>query len=783
MTISPTTPVTNGADVTTANPLPVTIVGGSVGTVTSVAVVTNAGISGSVATPTTTPAITLSVATQATGDNTTNAATTAFVTTAIANAIAGVNPAVSVNAATTVAGDTSGLTYNNGVSGVGATLTGTANTAITIDGFTFTAVGQRLLVKNDTQSPSGAFNGVYTMTVLQALGVAPVFTRAADYNSPGDINNTGAIPVISGTANALTSWLLTSTVTTVGSDALTYVQFTFSGSASAGAGGTTASGSVVLTSASVGAQGITTTAYGQSVTLPDATTMTKAANNFNISNLGGYPLKALDNASNILGFIYPGDSSMIGCADKSTAAGVWTCTGLEGIAITALLQSATITALTGIKYVALDSDRTLITFGSGANNLVAVVYRQSDNSFGAPTTVRSGAGNHIALKSATDQVLVCSCSTTTAFQAVVLSFSGTTITVNTAATATNAANIVANSFYSLIAVGGAFVVAYATAGPLNKIRSLSISGTTVTISTNEISLDGTATNFVALYAVTSSTMLAISMITTTSLRTMVYTISGSSDPAAGTGTTTASTTIGGFRSLPISSGTRWAVLYQDSASTNSGGIISVSGTVSIISTAVTTTSNTDPTANITGSDMFVSGSKLVVCASQGIINILTDSAGTASAGTQVTTGAMSGVNALLASGNTARFVGGTSTLSTFVSFDFSGSSPVLGYFAKLTMGTNGFPVTNTPPSNARYPAVFGGTRSYVVGIQAGQLDSRTPRVVGTALDAPPNKMLQLDVLSTPGTLSVAGSRTNESWAYTTVVTTGVGQITRVESVT
>lgn len=166
--------------------------------------------------------------TQTAGDNTTALATDAFVTTAVANALAGVNPAVAVQAATTAAGNTSGFTYANGVGGIGATFTGSVNTAVTIDGFTFTAVGQRLLVKNDTQSPSGAFNGVYTMTVLQTAIVAPVFTRALDYDMPSDINNTGAIPVINGTVNGTSSWILTSSVSMVGTDPLTYAQFTVS---------------------------------------------------------------------------------------------------------------------------------------------------------------------------------------------------------------------------------------------------------------------------------------------------------------------------------------------------------------------------------------------------------------------------------------------------------------------------------------------------------------------------------------------------------------------------
>jgi hypothetical protein len=166
------------------------------------------------------------VGTQSQSDNSTKAASTAYVDTAISNAVSGVNPAVAVQAATTAASDTSGLTYNNGVSGVGATFTGVANTALTVDGYTFTAVGQRLLVKNDTQSPSGAFNGVYYVTQIQTAILPIILTRALDYDMPSDINSTGAIPVINGTTNGTTEWVLTSQVATVGTDPLTFTEFT-----------------------------------------------------------------------------------------------------------------------------------------------------------------------------------------------------------------------------------------------------------------------------------------------------------------------------------------------------------------------------------------------------------------------------------------------------------------------------------------------------------------------------------------------------------------------------
>jgi hypothetical protein len=192
--------------------------GGSLaGTYPNPSIATSVALPGS---PTTT--------TQSQNDNSTKVATTAYTDLAISNAVAGVNPAISVSAATTVAGDTSAWTYANGVSGVGATFTGPINTAITIDGFTFTTITtQRLLVKNDTQSPSGAFNGIYTLTALQTVGTGAIFTRALDYDMPSDINNTGAIPVINGTVNAVTSWLLTTNVTTVGTSPLTFTKFSF----------------------------------------------------------------------------------------------------------------------------------------------------------------------------------------------------------------------------------------------------------------------------------------------------------------------------------------------------------------------------------------------------------------------------------------------------------------------------------------------------------------------------------------------------------------------------
>lgn len=153
--------------------------------------------------------------TQASGDTSLNLATTAFV----AAAIAPLNPASAVNlATTTVLPNTP--TYNNGTAGVGATLTAGSNTTLTVDSVGVT-LNQRVLVKNQASTFQ---NGIYSLTQLGSGSVPWILTRATDYNSPQNINYTGTVPIIAGTVNAGTNWLLTSTIAAVGSpNAITYV--------------------------------------------------------------------------------------------------------------------------------------------------------------------------------------------------------------------------------------------------------------------------------------------------------------------------------------------------------------------------------------------------------------------------------------------------------------------------------------------------------------------------------------------------------------------------------
>jgi hypothetical protein len=178
------------------------------------------------------------------------------------SALTAVNPAVAVLAATTGSNITG--TYSNGVSGIGATYTVTATGAFTLDGVAINTLGQRVLLKDQSSSFQ---NGVYTATVVGTTGISPVFTRALDYDQTSDINSTGAIPVQSGTVNSTTSWLLTSTVNTIGTDGLTYAQFSVAPSNIVGpvASGTAAMGTSAINSGAcasvvtVSAPGVLTT--------------------------------------------------------------------------------------------------------------------------------------------------------------------------------------------------------------------------------------------------------------------------------------------------------------------------------------------------------------------------------------------------------------------------------------------------------------------------------------------------------------------------------------------
>lgn len=112
-------------------------------------------------------------------------------------------------------------TYNNGSSGVGATLTANANGALSVDGVAV-ATNDRILVKDEATS---ANNGLYIVTNAGSAGAAYVLTRTTDANTAAELV-AAACWVDEGTANASSGWVQSTIAPiTVGTTALVFNKF------------------------------------------------------------------------------------------------------------------------------------------------------------------------------------------------------------------------------------------------------------------------------------------------------------------------------------------------------------------------------------------------------------------------------------------------------------------------------------------------------------------------------------------------------------------------------
>jgi hypothetical protein len=117
-------------------------------------------------------------------------------------------------------------TYNNGTSGVGATLTATSNGVIgTVDGVTL-SVTNRILVKAQTTQTQ---NGIYTVTSVGSAGTPWVITRAtdADNNPAGEMANGDVVFCLGGTTQAGKTFINASTnPITIGTTNIVYSEYT-----------------------------------------------------------------------------------------------------------------------------------------------------------------------------------------------------------------------------------------------------------------------------------------------------------------------------------------------------------------------------------------------------------------------------------------------------------------------------------------------------------------------------------------------------------------------------
>jgi hypothetical protein len=212
---------------------------------------------------------------------------TDIVNKAYADSIAsGINFHQSVRLATTTT--LPAYTYNNGTSGVGATITANANGALSVDGVA-TVAGNRILVKNEAGAAE-AYNGVYTVTQVGNGSTPYILTRATDFDSAGtgvdQIDAGDFFLVTAGSTQSNTSWVQqTPLPITVGTTAIVFTQFAAPVLYSAGTGLTLAGTVFSITNT-----GVSASTYGSASSVPviaiNAQGQVTSASNSSISIAG-----------------------------------------------------------------------------------------------------------------------------------------------------------------------------------------------------------------------------------------------------------------------------------------------------------------------------------------------------------------------------------------------------------------------------------------------------------------------------------------------------------------
>jgi len=148
----------------------------------------------------------------------------------------GLDPKDSVRVGTTAALT---VTYSNGSSGLGATLTNAGTqAALSLDGVSLSA-GDRVLVKDQA---SQLQNGIYVVSAVGSVATNWVLTRAVDSDNTTELTPGAYTFVEEGTVNGQNGYVCTNSGTiSIGSTAITWVQFSGAGQVIAG-GGLTKSG-------------------------------------------------------------------------------------------------------------------------------------------------------------------------------------------------------------------------------------------------------------------------------------------------------------------------------------------------------------------------------------------------------------------------------------------------------------------------------------------------------------------------------------------------------------
>lgn len=391
----------------------------------------------------------------------------------------GLSPVPGVYSSSTA--NLTGYTYNNGVIGVGATLTA-PSIGVFSDDAVSPPVNARWLYKDDATGLS-AYNGIYIVTV-SSTGAAAVLTRASDFNSSTNIKKGALVAVQFGTINGSSTFTQTNDVTVVGTDPIAFSLFF---SAAAFLSSALSSGSIYVGNASN--LGTAVSISGDAL-LSNAGVLTLATVNSNVGTFQGITVNAKglvtaatnqNYLSNVLnsGRVFVGNVSNVATSVTMSGDATIINTGALTISANAVsyakFQQVTANRLVGNPTGSL-ANMSEITVGTGLSftgstlNASGVNLTGPVTSVGAATSITNNAVGFAKLQQAFPQTLVGNptSSTGNVFDINVgagLSFTGSTL----------------NTTGGTVSPGGAnYLAYYATSGNM-------VSGLTTTPSASLVS--------------------------------------------------------------------------------------------------------------------------------------------------------------------------------------------------------------------------------------------------------------------------------------------------------
>jgi hypothetical protein len=421
----------------------------------------------------------------------------------------------------------------------------------------------------------------------------------------------------------------------------------------------------------------------------------------------------------------------------------------------------------------LDSDRQLFIISGGT--VQAFVYQKSTDSFGTPILVRAAGAALIrssAILIATDRVLVCSLgNATTSLQTVVLSISGTTITVNSPVSTTLAVTSTirtpdSNEYIvpdKLFQVGSSWILEYIDNSnpPQSRLRAITVSDTTPTVG-SELSLPNSAALSGPSFAVSSNTALFVRVNISEFIQATPVTVTGTTLTLGNSNTSSVGNFSRSTNTVLVGSylpSGRIATFAQPGSGNAQGFIIGVSGNTALMTT--TDIGFTASPASALPGSFVVGNNQVIVCGESGV-NVLTDNSGTAIAGTPIRSLNQAYLYGYSSANTVLIYQGGTRSAlrqGSYMEVGISANSPVViyesssssGYLRNSSLSFSFFVPGNSIPNGVGTLRTSSGKH---IGIQDIE-GTDTMRNFAHSITARSNTDAALSFLPTPITTSYA----------------------------